>query len=323
MDLRQLRYFSAIVEHGTLSQAAQNLRIAASALSHHLNNLERELGTSLFQRKPRGMEPTAAGHRLNEHAKQILRAVEAAQSDIRESTGQIAGSVSVGMAYSAVKAIGVALAERVLIDFPQVELALTESLSGATLVNLMTSEVDLALVYNPPDDPALRSEPVLEERMVCVGRREIIGESDAPIHFDELLELPIILLRQGVSARAIMDDVSLLKKIEARARLQMNSVQAISGSLEAGLGCVIGTKLFMQDQLESGVLHHRPITEPELSRTLCICELSSRPPTFALEAIKELILRLIEDTIENEVWEANWLKNSIVRRQHPNPRQHP
>lgn len=304
MDLRQLRYFSAVMEFGTLSQAAENLRVAASALSHHIGNLEAELGVNLFDRKPRGMTPTAAGYRLHEHARQILRSVDAAESDIRETTGQIAGSVSVGMAYSAVKAIGVELAEQVLSRYPNIEFSLTESLSGATLVNLMTSEVDLALVYNPPDDPALKTQPILEEKMVCVGNKDIIGETDEPIEFDELLELPIILLRQGISARAIMDDIGLLKKIESRARLQMNSVQAIAGSLEKKLGCVIGTKLFMQDQLARGTVRYRPIIEPELSRTLYLCELTARPPTFALESVRSLIIELVTTAVERKVWEA-------------------
>ncbi|WP_339633338.1 LysR family transcriptional regulator [uncultured Sneathiella sp.] len=304
MDLRQLRYFVAIFESGTLSNAADNLRIAASALSHHLANLESELGVKLFYRKPRGMAPTAAGHRLHEHAKLILKTLAAAEADLREAGGEISGDVSIGMAYSAVKAIGVDLARRVLQDFPRLELALTESLSGTTLMNLLASDVDIALVYNPPLDPSLRTQPILEERMVLVGKREIIGEDKGPITFEELLKLPIILLRQGVSARAILDDINLLKKIEKSAKLQMNSIQAIAGSLEAGLGCVIGTKLFMQDQLAKGTVHFRPIVEPELSRTLYMCELTSRPPTFALEAVRNLALELIEEAVNDGRWEA-------------------
>ncbi|MBS3651779.1 LysR family transcriptional regulator [Pseudaminobacter sp. 19-2017] len=307
METRQLRYFVAIYEHGTLSGAAETTRIAASALSHHMSNMEAEFGSALFARKPRGMQPTAAGERLYVHAKAILRAMAAAERDIRQAGGEISGEVSVGMAYSAVKAIGVSLAKKVLADYPKLRLSLTESLSGSTLMHLMASEVDLALVYNPPVDPRLKTEAVLEERMVCVGKKEIIGDTGDPIPFRDLLELPIILLRQGVSARAIMDDVGLLKKIEAKAKLQMNSVQAISGSLLAGLGCVIGTKLFMQEHLESGALHFRPIVEPELSRTLYICEMAERPATFALETVRREILELVADAVHIGIWEARLL----------------
>ena len=304
LDTRQLHYFSVIYEQGSLAQASAHLRIAASALSHHLSQMEARFGTPLFLRKPRGMEPTAAGDRLYEHSRSILRAIAAAETDMNDRSGLISGPVSVGMSYSAVKAIGVAFITQVVHEFPKVQLALTESLSGAALPHLLASDVDMALVYNPSADPAFQSEPVLEEKMVCVGRPEIIGSTDEPISFSELLELPIILLRQGLSARAIMDDVTLLKKIETKAILQMNSVQAIAGSIEAGLGCVIGTRLFMQDQLDRGVVMARPIVGPELSRTLHLCRLASRPPTFASEAIRETLLALVRNAVKSGAWEA-------------------
>ena len=304
MDSRQLRYFAAIYDHGTLSSAAEHLRVAISALSHHLANLERELSAPLFVRKPRGMQPTAAGERLYVHAKAILKAMSAAEKDVLDAGGEIAGEVSVGLSYSAVKAIGVDLARRILDDYPKLRLSLTESLSGSTLVHLMESEVDIALLYNPPSDRRLKTKAVLEERMVCVGKPEIIGATDAPIGFSELIELPIIFLRQGVAARAITNDTALLKRIEAKAKIQMNSVQAIGGSLLAGLGCTIGTTLFMQEHLESGALRVRPIVEPELSRTLYICELSDRPPTYALEAVRDLMISLVGEAVRSGRWEA-------------------
>lgn len=307
MDSRQLRYFASIYEYGTLSAASQHERVAVSALSHHLGNLEAELSTSLFVRKSRGLQPTAAGERLYTHAKSILKAMQAAERDIREAGEEVSGEVSVGMAYSGVKAIGVELIRTLLTRYPKLTFSLTESLSGSTLSHLMASEVDLALVFNPPADAQLKRIPVLEEQMVCVGKREIIGDTDEPIRFAELLDLPIIILRQGIAARALVDDVNLLKKLEGRAKLQMNSVHAIGDSILAGLGCVIGTKLFMRDPLERGTVHCRTIVEPELHRTLYMCELVHRPTTFALEKVQDLILQLSAKAIAEGRWEARSL----------------
>ncbi len=307
MDSRQLRYFSAIYDQGSLAAASSAERIAVSALSYHLANLEAELGVALFVRKPRGLEPTAAGLRLYAHAKAILRAMDAAQRDLGAARETVSGNVAVGMAYSAVKAIGVELARRVLEDYPQLRLTLTESLSGTTLMHLTAVDVDLALVYNPPATPLLRSSPMLEERMVLVGLPDVIGASSDPVPVAELLDLPIILLRQGVSARVLLEDEQLLRKLEARARLQMNSVQAIAGALQAGLGCAIGTRLFMREHLESGALHWRPICDPVLTRTLHICDLAERPPTIALETVRDLIRSLVADAVETGVWEARLL----------------
>ena len=303
MDSRQLRYFAAIHEEGSLARAAERERVAVSALSRHLANLEAELGSRLFDREPRGVRPTGAGQRLYEHARAILRAMAAAEADIRNDGREVAGDVSVGMAYSAVKAIGVTLMQRVLADYPKLKLSLSESLSGSTLLQLLASEVDLAMVYNPPQEPRLHAQPVLEERMVLVGRVDLIG-GEGPITFDEVLELPLIILRQGLSARALMDDAALLKKLEERAQFQMNSVSAIAGSLLAGIGCVIGTDLFMQEHLESGALASRPIVAPELNRTLYICELADRPATFALETVRQLCLTLSLDAVASGRWQA-------------------
>lgn len=304
MDFRQLRYFAAIHDHGTLSHAAEHLNVATSALSYHLANLEAHLDTRLFVRRPRGLTPTAAGERLYDHARSILRAMEAAEQDIRGQARDVAGEVSVGMSHSAVKAIGLDLIETVLRDYPRLKLSLSESLSSATLVHLMSSEVNLAVVFNPPQDTLVKAQPILEERMICVGRPELIGKAGTPISFDTLLELPLILLRQGLSTRALMDDANLLKRLESRARLRLDSVNAIAGALRAGLGCTTGTSLFMREQLRSGELVSRPIIKPELSRTLYMCELAERPATFALEHVRSLILKMIFDAVTSGRWEA-------------------
>lgn len=307
MDSRQLRYFVAICEQGSLSAAAARERVAVSALSYHLANMEAELARPLFTRKPRGLAPNAAGLRLLAHARAITRAIETAARDVRAAGEEPAGEVSVGMAFSAVKAIGVSLARRVLADLPKVRLTLTESLSGATLMQLMAADVELALVYNPPAAPNLSAVPVLEERMVLLGLPSVIGEGPEPVSVEALLDMPIILLRQGLSARALMDDSALLKKLEARAMLQMNSVQAISGAVEAGLGAVIGTRLFMRERLDAGAVALREIGEPALTRRLYLCALEDRPPSFAQEAMRGLILELLKDSVESGAWDARLL----------------
>ena len=307
MDARQLRYFVAIYDHGGLSRAADQLNVATSALSHHLARLEADLGSRLFDRLPRGLKPTAAGERLYSHALGILKSISAAEIDIRNADRNISGDLSVGMASTVVSAISIPLLTRVLNDYPDLRLSLSEGLSGSTLIHLLSSEVDLAVIFNPPADARISTQPILEEEMICIGQREIIGKTKKPISFEEVLSLPIIILRQGLSARALIDDASLLKRLEASAQLQMNSINAMAASLNAGLGCAIGTKLFMQEHFDSKTMHYRTITEPELTRTLVLCELSERPPTFASEKIRELILQLIHEAVADGRWEARAL----------------
>ncbi len=307
MDSRQLRYFIAVYEQRNLSRAADQASVAQSALSHHIANLEAEFAMPLFERKPRGMEPTAAGERLYEHARIILRAMSDAEREIRQGSNAMSGDVSIGMANSGMKAIGVPLMQTVLTKYPDLKLSLTESLSGATLMHLLASEVDLALVYNPPSEKDLVAEPVLEEQMFCVGTPKVIGRSKAPIPFEEVTRLPNILLRQGVSSRALLDDPVPLKRLEASAVLRMNSISGIIGAMLAGLGCSVATKLFAREQLKAGTLVAREIVKPKLMRTLYICRLRNRPSTYVMEEMKQLILALIAEQVRRGAWEAKLL----------------
>ena len=307
MDSRQLRYFIAVYEQRNLSRAADQASVAQSALSHHISNLEAEFATPLFERKPRGMEPTAAGERLYEHARIILRAMAAAEREIREGSSVIAGDISIGMANSGMKAIGVPLMRTVLSKYPNLKLSLTESLSGATLMHLMASEVDLALVYNPPSEKDLVAEPVLEEQMFCVGTAKLVGNRRAPIRFEELTRLPLITLLHGLSSRALLDDPVLLKRLEANAILHLNSISGMTGALLAGLGCAVATKLFAQEHLETGRLIAREVVEPKLTRTLYLCRLRNRPMTYAMEEMRRLMLALIAEKVGRGTWEAKLL----------------
>ena len=304
MDSRQLRYFIAVYEQRNLSRAADQASVAQSALSHHISNLEAEFATALFERKPRGMEPTAAGERLYEHARIILRAMAAAEREIREGSRSVAGDISIGMANSGVKAIGVPLMRAVLDKYPGLKLSLTESLSGATLMHLMASEVDLALVYNPPSEKDLVAEPVLEEQMFCIGTPKLIGSRKTPIKFEELTGLPLMTLVHGLSSRALLDDPVLLKRLEANAILHLNSITGMTGALLAGLGCAVATTLFAKEHLATGRLIAREVIEPKPTRTLYLCHLRNRPMTYAMEEMRRLILTLIAEQVGQGAWEA-------------------
>ena len=304
MNLRQMACYQAIFELKNLSHAAARLNLAQSAISHHLNNLEEELGVPLFVRKQRGVEPTAAGIKLYEHVKPILRAVQQAEQDVRNESEEVSGDIAIGLPHSVMRAIGLPLMQSVLRDLPKVRLSIVESLSGGTFSNLLSSEVDLSLFYNPQNDERITMRALLQEEVMCVGKREIIGDTDAPLSFDELANLPVLLLRQGLSTRAVVDRPGLLNKLEARIPLQLNSINGIMTGLKAGLGCTLAPHVFVAKDLEKGKLHSRKLIEPTPTRRLYFGSLKERPSTHLMEAMTDLILKLIFAEVESGRWQA-------------------
>src|SRR6059058_1760866 len=92
MNLRQLRYFAAAVEHRSVTRAAERLHVAQPALGQHIRALEAELGVSLLERHSRGVTPTPAGELLCARTREILELLTRTQQEV-VALGKGAGRV--------------------------------------------------------------------------------------------------------------------------------------------------------------------------------------------------------------------------------------
>ena len=85
LELRPLWYFVAVAEQGSFVQAARRLRVAQPALSKQIRDLEGELGVTLFERLPRGVQLTRAGEAFLAHARVTLEAAARAVASARDA----------------------------------------------------------------------------------------------------------------------------------------------------------------------------------------------------------------------------------------------
>lgn len=97
MDIRQLRYFIAIVEERKISAAAERLHISQPPLSQHLKTMEDELGTKLVERNRRFLEVTEAGKSLYKYALQMTQLMEEAKMEIKEVGNGVNGKLTIGI----------------------------------------------------------------------------------------------------------------------------------------------------------------------------------------------------------------------------------
>jgi LysR family nitrogen assimilation transcriptional regulator len=148
MDIRQLRYFIAIAEEGSLSAAAQRLNVAQPSLSQHVLTLERDLGVTLLDRSPRGVTLTQSGEILLSHARELTLALERAVDSVRRSGAEPVGEVSFGLPSSVSMVLSVPLAETVRLELPQVRLRAIEAMSGFIQTWLEDQSIDLGILYD-------------------------------------------------------------------------------------------------------------------------------------------------------------------------------
>ena len=174
MELRQLRYFVAVAEHGSISDAARGLFIAQPALTKQMHQLEEELGVRLFERLSRGVALTAAGHQFLKDVSTIHDdLLQAKQNAQRADQGHI-GNIALGLTILHRLLPEVA---KVLRQFrersPGVALTLRHLLSGPQVDKIREGELDAGFLYfRPMDDRTLNGLLFSRQRLMLVMPNE-------------------------------------------------------------------------------------------------------------------------------------------------------
>lgn len=182
MELRQIRYFQAIVEHGSISEAARGLYVAQPAVTKQLRQLEEELGVTLFARLPRGMALTAAGRQFQKDVAEIHnQLVDAKRNAVDAEQGRI-GSIALGVTILPRLLPQIAKAFRHFRDnAPDVSLTLRQMLSGPQVDEIRDGKLDAGFLYfRPLDDPALDGLLFSRQRLMLVVPNEPRWTNDPP-----------------------------------------------------------------------------------------------------------------------------------------------
>ena len=168
MELRHLRYFVAVAEHGHITRAAESLGIQQPPLSQQIKALEEELGVQLLRRRPRGVELTDAGSAFLERARVILGEVDRAFASTRRTARGEQGRVVVGFTSSAPFHPFVPRVIRMYREAsPHVSLVLEESGSSELVQGLHNEIIDAAFIRSPIADVVnLQVTPLIDEKMV-------------------------------------------------------------------------------------------------------------------------------------------------------------
>lgn len=168
LDVRKMHLLSELARLGTIAAVAQAQFCTPSAVSQQLSALEREAGVQLIRRSGRGVALTAAGADLAERTGPVLALLEQAAVALAASRTELVGELRIGAFQTAVRTLLPAALVALGTEHPRLELRVTELDPAQVPDALRAGALDIALVheydYVPAEpDPALRTEPLLEE----------------------------------------------------------------------------------------------------------------------------------------------------------------
>ncbi|MEM7146000.1 MAG: LysR substrate-binding domain-containing protein [Verrucomicrobiota bacterium] len=146
MDLRQLRYFVAVVDTGTFTAAARKCAIAQPSLSQQVMTLEDELGEPLLLRKSRGVELTEAGRLLYERACGVLKGSEDILDLFRRRDEELSGQVTIGVIPTVAPYLTPMIVNAFRPQFPSIHVHFREARTADMIRLVVDQDVDLGIL---------------------------------------------------------------------------------------------------------------------------------------------------------------------------------
>ena len=220
-----LRLFLAVARSGSFVASGQRLGLNHTTLARRVTALEQSLGTRLFDRSPRGVQPTRAGLELLHHAERVEEEVLPAGRSVEGQDEQVSGVVRL----STTEAFGTSfIAPRVHLlnaQHPAIELELVPE---SRAVNLSKREADIAVSLHRPDHGRLRATRLVDYRiglfasedlLARVGPIETLAElRSQPFisYIEEMIDLPELRnLDQSLARRCVFRSSSVTAQMEA------------------------------------------------------------------------------------------------------------
>lgn len=302
MDVRQLRYFLAIVKCGSFSRASQELNVAQPALSHHIANLEGELGVRLLDRSTKGVLPTECGETLVSHAEIIIRQFTQAARDVQCTSEHPSGVVSIGLPTSISLGLTVPLLAAVETNYPAIELKISENHSGYLSEWIQSGRLDLAILFDIEQNGSFVSKRLMTEALYFVSMPETPPKHQGSIDFAELANRPLVLTGANHGLRHVIDRCSVSASVDIHVKTELDSLGAIKQLVAAGFGNSILPWSAIKDECEQGLLRALRIKNPSLEREVFLASSRDWPRSRAAEIISNLVANLTDELIGSGEW---------------------
>jgi LysR family transcriptional regulator, nitrogen assimilation regulatory protein len=301
LELRQLKYFIAVVDAGSITRASQSVHIAQPALSQQMVQLEDIVGAPLLVRSRLGVKPTPAGEALYRHAQAILRMVGETRSAVSGRGLVVSGRVRLNLPSSIAVVLAAPLMQAVRDRFPEIRLELHESPSAYLAAQLLDERVDLSVLVDLSPRSEIRATSLLDDRVFFVSGTELDDlPSMSNINLATAAMASVIMPTSATTLRQILDREFAEVGVEPRIYGEVSSIPSMITLTEAlGVACFVpGAAIREQDAKKLYVY----AIDPPIWRRATLAQSLSRPLSPAAEKVRELLLATVSRLTHKGVW---------------------
>jgi len=296
LELRQIKYFIEVAKREHVTEAANKLHVAQSAVSRQIFNLEEELGVDLFIREGRTVRLTRIGKVFLEHMERAINVIDDARQVVEEYIDPNKGTIHVGFSASLASYILLSAIYYFRTEYPDVKFELYQNSYSELIEAVIKGDINIAIVGPLPNDKEkIHSSVLFTEDIVALLPSNHPLANRSSIKLIELRDESFVLFPEGFILREVIMEGCIQRGFRPKVSFEGKDIDSIKGLVSAGLGVTLIPEVTIVDCLPRATVKI-PVIEPSLKRSVGAIIPKEREllPTEKLfyEFIKEFFTRL-------------------------------
>lgn len=291
MDIRQLTALVAVAEGGSFSAAARSLHTVQSNISTHIARLERELGATLVDRATGVL--TEEGRIVVDRARHIHGELAAIAADVAALRDVVTGNVRLGCIGTVGRWLVPLVLERATVEFPQIHLVVVDATTTSLVPQLLSDNLDLAVVNLPISEPELVSQPLFDEDRLVIAPvgHPLAGRGSVTLM--ELAEHRLLLEPTGTSFRDALDAEATAVGVVLQPQAEVDGLRLITSLAFQGFGAAIIPATAAPPWLQGD--WDRVSVEGLARRSVGLTQRRRGLPSAPARAVHDLVLRVVAE----------------------------
>jgi DNA-binding transcriptional LysR family regulator len=284
IDLNAIQTFLTVAEYNSFSEAARKLNLSQPAISQTIQNLERQFGVELFDRKGHSIHLTEAGQHLQGLGRELLTNANRLEEMMNSIQGQVIGEMTIGCSTTSGKYLLPGLIARFRQRYPQLRINVLVSSRDSVIKKLISGDLPLGVSSKLIEQSELEYQEFFTDEVVLIVPAIHRWASFRHIYPDDLLEEPIILREETAGTREVlMEGLRQHDVLPAMLNVAMTlgNAEAIEMAVEEGLGISFVSRLAAAHGLELGRIVEVEVEGLQLQRKLYLARNRRYPPTRA------------------------------------------
>lgn len=299
MELRQLQYFIKVARKQHVTQAAEELHVAQSAVSRQIHQLEAQLGVQLFVQKGRNLQLTPVGKLFLTRVEDVLSDLERAVNEVREFMDPEAGEIRLAFPHS----LGVNLVPSIVASFrkdhPNVKFRFKQGKYNTLIELVEKGEVDLALISPFPEDhDHVDGEVLLTEELFAVMPPSHPFSEHESIRLHQLRDEPFVLFNEGYSLRTIVREACVKAGFHPKVSFEGEETDTIRGLVAAGMGVSLLPEMALRyvcSPLQPVLVKVR---EPRVTRTIGLIRRKEEKLPLVADVFRTFLIEYFQSNSE-------------------------